>query len=356
MMRLFDKIGMTMRFEQVYIDTIAYELPDRRLTTRDLEAELKPLYDRLRIPLGQLELMTGIRERRWWPDPFKVSDGAIQAATKALESRKLSGADLDMLIYAGVCRDHHEPATACRVAHELGLPRQALIYDISNACLGILNGILEIANRIELGQINYGMVVSCETAGPINQETIAKLLTSCDLEQFKLSLATLTGGSGAVAVIVTNKQHTADGHKLLGGAYRTAPEHHELCRWGMTRHDHGYESFLATDAVQVLQNGVRLGLETWQAFLDEMHWGPGDCDRVITHQVGQSHQAAIRKALEIDAAKDFVTYPYLGNMGTVSLPLTAAMASEQAHIQTGHNVAWLGIGSGLNCLMLGVEW
>ena len=43
-------------------------------------------------------------------------------------------------------------------------------------------------------------------------------------------------------------------------------------------------------------------------------------------------------------------------MGTVSLPLTAALAEERGFLERGSRVAFLGIGSGLNCLMLGWEW
>ncbi|MEK7388097.1 MAG: 3-oxoacyl-[acyl-carrier-protein] synthase III C-terminal domain-containing protein, partial [Elusimicrobiota bacterium] len=53
---------------------------------------------------------------------------------------------------------------------------------------------------------------------------------------------------------------------------------------------------------------------------------------------------------------DFTTYEYLGNMGTVSLTLTAALAHERGFFQDGDKVGFLGIGSGLNCLMLGWQW
>jgi 3-oxoacyl-[acyl-carrier-protein] synthase-3 len=36
--------------------------------------------------------------------------------------------------------------------------------------------------------------------------------------------------------------------------------------------------------------------------------------------------------------------------------LTAALAEEREFLQPGHKVGFLGIGSGLNCLMLGLEW
>ena len=64
----------------------------------------------------------------------------------------------------------------------------------------------------------------------------------------------------------------------------------------------------------------------------------------------------ILKTLDIPPEKDFTTFEYLGNMGTVSLPLTAAIADERDILEPGDKVAFLGIGSGLNCLMLGMEW
>jgi 3-oxoacyl-[acyl-carrier-protein] synthase-3 len=79
-------------------------------------------------------------------------------------------------------------------------------------------------------------------------------------------------------------------------------------------------------------------------------------DRVVCHQVGSAHQSAILKTLGIPEEKDFTTFEYLGNMGTVSLPLTLAIAEEREEVVAGDQVGLLGIGSGLNCLMLGVEW
>ena len=61
-------------------------------------------------------------------------------------------------------------------AAEVVVSLSAHIYDISNACLGVINGIFDIANRIELGQIRAGMVVSCESSREINDVMIGKML------------------------------------------------------------------------------------------------------------------------------------------------------------------------------------
>jgi 3-oxoacyl-[acyl-carrier-protein] synthase-3 len=87
-----------------------------------------------------------------------------------------------------------------------------------------------------------------------------------------------------------------------------------------------------------------------------MGWRAEQIDRTICHQVGAAHQRAILRALALPERIDFTTFAHLGNMGSVSLPLTAAIAAERGELQRGDKVALLGIGSGLNCLMLGLEW
>jgi 3-oxoacyl-[acyl-carrier-protein] synthase-3 len=113
---------------------------------------------------------------------------------------------------------------------------------------------------------------------------------------------------------------------------------------------------MSTDSVKVLQHGVDLGRKTWKSFLGRIGWAAETIDKIITHQVGGPHRDTILKALGIAREKEYSTFPFLGNMGTVSLPLTAALAEEREFLLRGDRVGLLGIGSGLNCLMLGVEW
>ncbi len=351
-----------MRYSRVYIDAMGYELPPVVVTSLELEARLKPLYDALHLSEGQLESLTGIAERRWWDPGYPLSEGATAAARHALANSNVTPDDLDVLIYAGVCRELFEPATACKVAAALGVGGGAAVHDVSNACLGVLTGMIDVANRIELGQVRAGMVVSCETAREINDVMIEKMLASGTMDYFKYSLATLTGGSGAVAVLLTDGSFSAEKRRrLVGGAAQAAPQFHTLCRWGLETLNtlplgHLVSQFTSTDAAAVLKHGVELGQRTWCSFLRKLGWVGDRIDKVICHQVGAGHRDTILKTLGIDAEKEFCTFPYLGNVGTVSLPLTAALAEDRDFLRPGDTVAFLGIGSGLNCLMLGLEW
>jgi 3-oxoacyl-[acyl-carrier-protein] synthase-3 len=345
-----------MKYSRVFLDAIGYELPPIVVTSQELEARLRPLYQALHLNEGQLEALTGIVERRWWEPGYSVAEGAAQAARKAFQMSDVRPQDIDVLIYTGVCREHFEPATACHVAAALGI-EPASIYDISNACLGVLNGIVDIANRIELGQIRAGLVVSCETAREINDTMIENMLQAGSMEVFRKSVATLTGGSGAVAVLVTDGSFSREKRRrLLGGMTQAAPQYYSLCRWGLEGMLNAARQIMSTDSVAVLRYGVDLGLRTWKAFLARLGWAHDMVDKVICHQVGASHRESILKALGISHDKEYSTYAYLGNMGTVSLPLTAALAEEREFLCPGDRVGFLGIGSGLNCLMLGVDW
>ena len=346
-----------MKYTNVFMETIKYVLPPVVISTEELEERLKPLYERLHIGKGQLEALTGVIERRWWDEGSSVTQGATAAAKKALDASEVQPHQIGALVYTGVCREHFEPATACGIAAELGIGDDASVYDISNACLGTLNGILDIANRIELGQIRAGMVVSCETAREINETMVNRMLEEKNMENFKLSLATLTGGSGAVAILLTDGSFSNRKRRLLGGVTKTAPQYHKLCRWGLEGLSAGrFRPFMSTDSVSVLRFGVELGVRTWKTFLKKLEWTIEKVDKVVCHQVGSEHQNTILKLLGIPIVKDYATFPYLGNIGTVSLPLTAALAEERDFLKPGDRVGFLGIGSGLSCTMLGFIW
>lgn len=346
-----------MHYSKVSVAGFGYELAPNVVTSDDLERRLAPVYDKLHLQPGQLEALTGIAERRFWDIDFRLSEGAIGAGQKALAAARVNPSEIGMLIYGGVCRENLEPATACAVADALGVPANAQIYDVSNACLGVLNGMVQIANAIELGQIQAGMVVSCEAAREIVESTIDRMLSNPDMTLFKDTIATLTGGSGAVAVILSSHETAPQGHRLLGGVARSATQHHRLCTWGpaggMLSNAH---QVMKTDSVGVLQHGVTLGVETFRAFRRELSLPADKPDKVVCHQVGAAHQRTILKAFGIDEARDFTTFRFLGNIGTVSLPITATIADERQFFNKGDLVGFLGIGSGLNCLMLALDW
>ena len=346
-----------MRFAHTCIESLAVALPDEILTTTDIEERLRPLYERLKLPFGRLELMTGIRERRVWPQGTRPSDASAAAGKAALAKSGLRAEQVELFSHSAVCRDMMEPATASFAHRKIGLPASAQIFDVSNACLGFLNALTVAAGLIESGQIKCALIVSGENGGPLVQQTLKTLLEApLDRNGIKPFFANLTIGSGAVGAVVCHESILPAGsrpHRLLGGIARAATVHSELCQGD----SHGAEALaMQTDSEALLTAGLALARDTWDAFTLETGYTATTADRFICHQVGSTHRRKLYEALGLDLAKDFSTFETLGNTGSVALPATLAKAVDAGAVGEGTKVALLGIGSGLNCLMLALEW
>ena len=341
-----------MRFEHVCIESLAVALPDEIWTSADIEERLRPLYERLKLPVGRLELMTGIKERRMWPAGMRPSDASAAAGRATLARSSVRPEQVELFIHAAVSRDMLEPATASFAHRKIGLPGTAQIFDVSNACLGFLNSLTIAAGLIEAGHIRCAMVVAGENGRPLVEQTLRTLVERpLSRNEIKPYFANLTIGSGAVGAIVCHRSLVQTrAHRLLGGVARAATQHSELGQ-GDT---YGAESLaMQTDSEQLLLAGVALARETWNDFT-AIHGA--EFDRFVCHQVGSVHRRKLYETLALDLAKDFSTFETLGNTGSVALPATLAAAVEAGAVREGDRVGLLGIGSGLNCLMLALEW
>jgi acyl-CoA:acyl-CoA alkyltransferase len=343
-----------MHYQHVCLESLGYSLPDEIVTSDDIERRLAPLYQRLRLPEGRLELMSGIRERRLWPCGTKPSDQSIVSGRRAIEAAGIDPGRIGCLVHGSVCRDQLEPATACRVHHALELPQECLVYDVSNACLGLLNGILQVANLIELGQIDAGLVVGTEDSRALLESTIAALNADQTLtrDTVKPAFASLTIGSASAAVVLVHESISRTGNRLIGGAARAHTAHHELCAGGLEAEG----MLMQTDSERLLAEGLATGAATFERFLKEVRWTRAELNKSICHQVGGTHRRLMLESLGLSSERDFATFPWLGNTGSVALPVTLAIAIEQGFIGSNERIALLGIGSGINAVMLGVDW
>ena len=348
-----------MRYRRVALEAFGYTLPDEVVSSADIEARLAPLYQRLRLPEGRLELITGVRERRVWEAGTLPSQISVGSAEKALLSAGIDRTHVGALVHGSVCRDFLEPATACAVHHRLDLPRSCMICDVSNACLGILNGIVQVANMIELGQIRAGIVVGTESSRQLMEATILDLNrnTTMTRNEIKGSVASLTIGSGSVAVLLCDRELSRTQNRLRSVTVRANTVFHALCQSGRDEAvGEGMAPLMRTDSEKLMQEGIATGVETFAAFLADAGWSRDRIDATFCHQVGVSHRKLMLERLGIEPSRDYSTIETLGNTGSVALPLTMAIGAEKGHLSESSRVAMLGIGSGINCLMLAVDW
>lgn len=354
-----------MRYQNVFLRGLAHELPPRVISSAAIEDRLAPVYEQLKLPAGRLELMSGVKERRGWEEGTRPSAVSARVVRAALRRAAIDPARVGALVHASVTRDFLEPATASVVAGAVGIGRSALVFDVSNACLGFLNALTLVGNMLELGQIEAAVVVATEDGGPLLETTLRELLRrtaagQLDRRSIKPWFASLTIGSGSVAAVLTGPTlgQEKPAPRLLGGAFRQATEHSGLCR---SAPDRGFAlgdvtPVMETDSEQMLVHGCLLAGETWRDFLRGLEWQSDTPEGFFCHQVGSAHRRTMFETLGIDPARDHPTLETLGNVGSVSCPISLSLAAEAGRLRPGQRLALLGIGSGLNCGMLGVEW
>ena len=347
-----------MRYQHVCVEAVVHNPPLNIVTSDDIEQQLAPVYERLSLPFGRLELMTGIQERRFYDRGTLPGQISVQTAKLALEQSGIPVSDFGALIHGSVCRDQMEPATAAGVHAGVGLPDESLVMDVSNACLGLLNGMLVIADMIELGRIKAGIVVGTETGRGLVEGTIDSLLKDRTLtrKSIKSAFASLTIGSGSAAIVLCHQSISRTNHKLLGGAVLSDTAKHNLCAGGVEAEVYGdSRPRMETDSEALLHAGIQLAEQTWRKTKGVLGWNNEDVDRVFTHQVGKQHRTLLLETLQLDPHLDFPTVERFGNTGAAALPMALAMGLQEDPPPAGTRLALLGIGSGLNSVMLGIE-
>lgn len=334
----------------IVIEAIAYELPPHHITSLDLEDQIPGTLAKFGIPRGNLERLTGISERRFWDPGTNPSDVATIAARKVIAEAGIDPAEIGCIINTSVSKDFIEPSVACLVHGNLKLSPACRNFDIGNACLGFVDGITNIMMMIEAGLIKYGLVVNGESSREPIEATIKKLQDpNLSMSVFRENFATLTLGSGAVAMLLTHKDNSRNGHLINGSVSLAATKFNRLCvgqRDGGISYPH-----------ELMVAGVGLAVEAWKLAGEKLeNWRDDAIDLYAPHQVSIPHIEMLSKALKISREKIFLNVQTLGNIGPAALPITLKMADEAGRLARGNHVALLGIGSGLNCIGMSVTW
>jgi 3-oxoacyl-[acyl-carrier-protein] synthase-3 len=234
-----------------------------------------------------------------------------------------------------------------------------MIFDLSNACLGVINAMTVAGEMIERGSIKNALIVSGENGGPLLEETISQLnekyrsgeLTRKNIKKY---IANLTIGSAATAVLLTSESSHQSLATLEHAVVRTDSSANVLCQG-----DGSPDSLMMeTDSEALMEKGVALAKDTWAHFKETSNLLEKDFNWVLTHQVGKAHEELTLKTLNCFEVPTFRTYPYLGNTGSSALPVTLEqlLANPTQEIKPSERVALMGIGSGLTSIILGLKW
>jgi 3-oxoacyl-[acyl-carrier-protein] synthase III len=333
------------KFDDVAVLSVeAIEAPEL-VTSGDIDERLAPFYERTGATPGLLESLAGIRERRQWPEGLSFMEAAALAGEKAIASSGIDRSRIGLMVDTSVCRERLEPSSAVTVHDRLNLPPTCMNFDISNACLGFLNGMHLAGTMLESGQLDYVLVVDGEGTRQIHDNTINRLLDpAATIDDMFSNFASLTLGSGSAAMVLGRHSENPGSHRLVGGFFRAATRHHELCV--------GSLDGMNTDTRGLLEAGTEVAKLAWEDAGDKIGWY--DMRYYVLHQVSQVHTQAVIDTLGIDSERVPRSFPTLGNIGPAAIPIT--LASIQHKLEPGDGVMLQGMGSGINAAIVELQW
>jgi 3-oxoacyl-[acyl-carrier-protein] synthase III len=264
---------------------IGASVPERRLGSDELMASTTHATG------IDLERLTGVHERRIAGEGEDSYTLALAAARDALAYAGCAGEDLDVLIvssithYVGGLRMQLDPPLSVSLKSALGA-EQALSFDISNACAGMMTGVFILNDLIRSGRIRRGMVVSGEYISQLGRNAALEIRTIMD-EQ----LASLTLGDAGAAAILERAPEGAPGIEVAG--FTTLAEHSRLCLAFPAKVGRGVSMY--SDARTLQEVGIADTVPMLREALDQAGLRFDEIDYFIPHQTSAR---AIKKGVQ----------------------------------------------------------
>ena len=327
--------------KKLRLESLGIYLPEKVTTMEEMLRSCR------RRPRWDLERITGIKERRVAVNEY-AADLAIKAAERALGMSRYKACDLDAIICTSISKHHRqdefsfEPATAVVIRKAIGAKR-ALVFDVVNACAGMLNGIWVLQGLIRSGAAKCGMVVSGEHNIPLAETATREMRHSFDGQ-----LAALTLGDCGAAVILDASGDDRVGFHWLDLV--TGAKHDHYCYSQPSRRGHG--GILMTKARGLQRKGAEHFPFYLKQALDASGWTFDDVHHAIPHQVSVR---AIKQGIKVVERFMGVKLPDVflccaeryGNTTTTSHFLAIHDFILSGKIQSGHNLLLISGASGI---------
>ncbi len=329
---------------RVKIRAMGAYLPKRVVESVELD-------EKLGLPAGTLEKMSGVSSRRYVSEDETSSSMGAMACMSALENSHLRYEDVDAVVCASGTYEQPIPCTAALIQRALGKQESGTAcFDINSTCLGFVVGLDVVSSMIEAGRWKRVLLVSTDIASvglPWHQHEACALF-----------------GDGAVAAVVEKTppgesarifdchQETyssgADVCEISGGGTRVHPRHHDQ------REDKRF--LFSMDGRRVFRQASERLPNFLKVFEKKIGFGLSDCNMVIPHQASASAMELMRRKLGVEPKNWMNIIANHGNMIAASIPLAFKLALDQGKIKRGDKVSLIGTSAGFSIGALALEY
>lgn len=290
--------------------------------------------------------MTGVRSSHRTLEHQTCSDLGYRAALELLKHKGISPGEIGAVIFASHSPDYRRPATAFVLQRRLGIPKEAVCYDVSLGCSSLVAGMQVAASMMSTGDVKKALLFVGDTAGK-------------SVYPEDRSSAMLFGEAGGVMLLEKTENPTdmitvllrsdGDGYRYMivpGGGYRNlhASEEVVLCEDGNPRTL--MNSFIQGTSVFTFTifDVPRLIKDFW----GRCSTGPDDYDCFAFHQANLYILKQIAKKTKIDFDKMPITLDRYGNTSGASAIVSLCDRYGMSDSESPLRVMACGFGIGIS--------
>ncbi len=301
--------------------------PGRAVPTAELIASLDPP-----PALNDVLTRTGIASRSFVDPDVSVAELGARALAAALRDADMSAADLSRIVFvSSTGGDVIFPATANRIAAQLGLAGTCDCFDLNNACLGFLTSFDMAARWLATGGGPVGVCVVEIGSRKITPRDPRPYLVFGDA----IVAAVFDRGGvdeGVLASWLRNDGMGGGDVELASPALTGKPE---------TIRFNGNNRHMTADAIAWIRRGVDAVLGATGLTLADVQW-------VLPHQPNGVLLARIVADLGIDTHRIVPIVHDTGSVGAASIPISLDRLRRSGRVCDGDRLLMVGVGAGIS--------
>ncbi|NLV68735.1 MAG: ketoacyl-ACP synthase III [Spirochaetes bacterium] len=310
---------------------------------------LEPLFTSLSLNLKDMIMKTGVEQRFRSDDsitPLDMAEHAVKDLMNRPNTKDIKITEIDTIIYASVTRMMAEPSTAIMLQNRLGI-ESAFSFDVSNACLSFVDGLIIADSLIATGRSKLALVVSAEKGARVAEKSLEAIQNR---EAGMECMAALTLGDGAAAALVSaenSEYRSILAFRAFTRASRSAYAH--CCTLPST-----YEP-MRTDSAAMFEGALTNYPPMLKSLIKTLGWEIDDIEALVPHQASLKIIETGLKSIGYPIEKTRITLDQYGNMASVSVPFTLSRLLDHDMPAPGSKIVVAAFGSGLSFSMLAME-
>lgn len=302
------------------IRTVAAALPRQSLDLR----ELGGLFGQEEV--DRIIATTGIRRVRVAPEGMCASDLCEAAARAAFQAAGLTGADMDAVLFLSQTPDYRLPATSPILQEHLGLPKEALAFDINLGCSAYIYGLFQAGLLVSSGACRRVLVLAGDTSTRmINPGDKSVRMVFGDAG----SATIVESGTDAASFLIRTDGDGARNLIIPAGGFRRPAD---SAAAEVTTDENGNRRSaldLFMDGMEIMNFGLREVPPAIDGVLALAGWKKAETGSFVLHQANRFMLEYLRRKMQLPAAAMPVAMADTGNTGPASIPLALTVARDQ---------------------------